>query len=175
MKRFYRDQSFMLKMMVVFILGGIVGVIFGPSAQVLAPLGDLLLRLLHLIVVPLILFTLIGAVNDVNPGRLGRIGGKVFIYYILSTTVAILFGILVALLVKPGLGMTILTADVDVPETPSFIDTLLGIVPSNLFEALSSGDILGVIFVAIVTGFSISAMVYAKDEKNQKLGKRCQR
>lgn len=168
--KFYRDKSFILKMSVGFILGAFVGIIFGSSAQVLAPLGDILLRLLNLIVIPIILFTLIAAVNDINPQRIGRVGGKVVIYYILTTSAAIIFGLVLALLVNPGLGLTLPTASVDVPETPSFINTLLQIIPENLFAAFSNADILGIIFIAIITGFAISSMLHSNDEKVRDLG-----
>lgn len=169
--KLYRNRSFIVKMTVGFSLGVIVGILFGPSAQVLEPLGDLLLRLLNLIVVPIILFTLIAAVYNVHPARLGRVGIKVFIYYVLSTMIAILFGIIIAMLIQPGVGIQMPSAEVDVPEAPSFVDTILNIVPDNIFEALISSDILGVIFIAVVTGFAISSMVYAREEKIQRLGK----
>lgn len=169
--KLYRNRSFIVKMTVGFSLGVIVGILFGPSTQVLEPLGDLLLRLLNLIVVPIILFTLIAAVYNVHPARLGRVGIKVFIYYVLSTMIAILFGIIIAMLIQPGVGIQMPSAEVDVPEAPSFVDTILNIVPDNIFEALISSDILGVIFIAVVTGFAISSMVYAREEKIQRLGK----
>lgn len=168
--KFYRDKSFLLKMSIGFVLGGIVGLLFGPSAQVLAPLGDLLLRLLNLVVVPIILFSLISAVNNINPTKLGRIGGKVFIYYMLSTAVAIIFGVFLALLINPGLGMTLPSANVNVPETPSFINTLIQIVPKNIFVALSSADILGIIFIAIIIGFTMSSMFHSNDQKIKEMG-----
>lgn|SRR5690625_366578 len=168
--RYYRDLSFILKMSVGFLLGIIVGIAFGSSATILSPLGDLLLRLLNMIVIPIILFTLIEAVNHLNPGRLGRIGGKVFIYYILSTSIAIILGIIIALFIKPGLGLTLPQADVDVPEAPSFINLLVEIVPENIFTALTEGDILAVIFLAIIIGFSISSMLYANEQKIRDLG-----
>lgn len=168
--KFYRDKSFLLKISIGFVLGGIVGLLFGPSAQVLAPLGDLLLRLLNLVVVPIILFSLISAVNNINPTKLGRIGGKVFIYYMLSTAVAIIFGVFLALLINPGLGMTLPSANVNVPETPSFINTLIQIVPKNIFVALSSADILGIIFIATIIGFTMSSMFHSNDQKIKEMG-----
>src|SRR5699024_6140756 len=168
--KYYRDMSFILKMSLGFLLGITVGIIFGSSAQVLSPLGDLLLRLLNLVVVPLILFTMIQAVKNLNPKKLGRIGGKVFIYYTISTAIAIVFGLIIALLVKPGSGLTIPQTEVDVPESPSFIDTLLEIVPENIFWSLSNADILGVIFLAIIVGFSISSMLHSNDKKVRETG-----
>ncbi|MCM3089296.1 dicarboxylate/amino acid:cation symporter [Bhargavaea ginsengi] len=168
--RFYRDQSFMLKMSVGFLLGIVVGLIFGESAGVLSPLGKLLLRLLNLIVIPLIVFTLIAAVEQLNPAKLGRIGGKVFIFYFITTGIAIVFGILLALLIRPGVGLTLPDAQVDVPERPSVVDTALGIVPNNLFSALANADILALIFVSVVVGLSISSMIHSDEERISKMG-----
>ncbi|MFC7365039.1 MULTISPECIES: dicarboxylate/amino acid:cation symporter [Bhargavaea] len=168
--RFYRDQSFMLKMSVGFLLGIVVGLIFGESAGVLSPLGDLLLRLLNLIVIPLIVFTLIAAVDQLNPAKLGRIGGKVFVFYFITTGVAIVFGILLALLIRPGVGLTLPNAQVDVPERPSIVDTLLAIVPNNLFSSLVNADILALIFVSVVIGLSISSMIHSGEKRISKMG-----
>ncbi|WP_179860952.1 dicarboxylate/amino acid:cation symporter [Bhargavaea cecembensis] len=168
--RFYRDRSFMLKMSVGFLLGIGVGLIFGTSAEVLKPLGDLLLRLLNFIIIPLIVFTLISAVDQLNPKKLGRIGGKVFIYYMVTTAVAIVFGIVIAMLVNPGNGLSLPTADVEVPERPSIVETLLAIVPNNIFTSLANNEILAIIFVALISGFAISSMIHSEEDRIRKMG-----
>ncbi|MCW1929632.1 dicarboxylate/amino acid:cation symporter [Bhargavaea beijingensis] len=168
--RFYRDRSFMMKMSAGFLLGIVVGLIFGESAGVLSPLGELLLRLLNLIVIPLVVFTLIAAVDQLNPAKLGRIGGKVFTFYFITTGIAIIVGILLALLIRPGVGLTLPNAEVDVPERPSVTETLLGIVPDNLFSALANADILGLIFISVVVGLSISSMLHSGEERIRKMG-----
>ena len=160
----------MMKMSVGFLLGIVVGLIFGESAGVLSPLGELLLRLLNLIVIPLVVFTLIAAVDQLNPAKLGRIGGKVFTFYFITTGIAIIFGLLLALLIRPGVGLTLPNAKVDVPERPSVVDTLLGIVPDNLFSALANADILGLIFISVVVGLSISSMLHSGEERVRKMG-----
>lgn len=167
---FYRDKPFMLKITVGFVLGVLVGFIFGPSAQVLSPFGDLLLRLLNMIIVPLILFTLIAAVNNTNSKKLGKIGGKIFVYYILTTAVAIVIGLLLAMLVNPGLGLALPQENVEVPEAPTFIQVLLEIVPTNIFEAMVNADILGIIFVAIIIGLTLSSLRHASEAKLNDLG-----
>src|SRR5699024_6801503 len=127
--RYYRDTSFMLKMTIGFLLGIIVGLIFGTSAEVLEPLGELFLRLLNLIVIPLIIFTLVSAIIDLMPKMLGRSGSKVLIFYIISAALAMVFGLVIALMISPGVGLSITNAEVDVQDNPSCIDTLIQIVP----------------------------------------------
>ncbi|MED3656270.1 cation:dicarboxylase symporter family transporter [Heyndrickxia sporothermodurans] len=94
--RWYARKSFILKITVGFLLGIIIGAIFGPSADVLSPFGDLFLRLLKMIVVPLIFLTLIVSVNNSSPKELGRIGGKIFPYYLISTAIAVGLGLVIA-------------------------------------------------------------------------------
>src|SRR5699024_12868393 len=92
----YRDTSFMLKMSIGFIAGIIIGLIVGPLIAVIEPLGTIFLNLLQLIVVPIILLTLIGALNNIRPSSLGKIGLKIFIYYILTTAIATFLGLIFA-------------------------------------------------------------------------------
>ncbi|MFZ0369959.1 MAG: cation:dicarboxylase symporter family transporter, partial [Halobacillus sp.] len=85
----YVQTSLIKKITAALILGIIIGLIFGEDASVLAPFGDLLLRLLRFIIIPLILLTLIVGVNQTNIGNLGRMGGKVFLYYLGTSAFAI--------------------------------------------------------------------------------------
>ncbi|MDY0406146.1 dicarboxylate/amino acid:cation symporter [Virgibacillus sp. 179-BFC.A HS] len=167
----YKEKSFILKISGGFILGIAVGLLFGESADVLAPFGTLFMNLLKMIVVPLILLTLIVSVNNSNPKELGRIGGKIFPYYLLTTAAAVLLGIGIAKWLNPGAGLSMpANTEIEVPEAPSTIDVLLDIVPTNIFQSLANGDILSIVFLALVTGFSISFMRHAKDEKMKRFG-----
>ena len=125
----------------------------------LAPLGDLLLNLLTFLIIPLILFTLMVGVNQSRLGDLGRMGGKVFLYYVLSSAFAIIVGLTVATLFQPGTGMT-LPADetFETPENPGVINVLLNIVPSNIFTAFTEMNLLGIIFTAFAFGLAIAYM-----------------
>lgn len=157
--KWYSKKSFILKISVGFILGIAIGLIFGPSAQVLVPFGDVFLNLLKMAVVPLILFTITVSINNANPKELGRIGGKIFPYYIITTAIAVVLGIVIAKLIRPGFGLTLpQNIDFEVPEAPSIVDVLLQIIPTNIFEALANGDVLSIVFVAVIIGFAISLM-----------------
>ncbi|WP_220702327.1 dicarboxylate/amino acid:cation symporter [Bacillus sp. PK3_68] len=167
----YKKKSFILKITTGFILGIIVGLAFGPSASVLAPFGTLFLNLLKMVVVPLILLTLIVSVNHSNPKELGRIGGKIFPYYLITTAVSLLLGIWIAKLIKPGMGLSMPgNENFEVPEAPSAVEVFLNIVPSNVFQSLANGDILSVVFLALIVGFAISFMRHAKDQKMKDQG-----
>ncbi|GAA0437336.1 dicarboxylate/amino acid:cation symporter [Lentibacillus halophilus] len=167
--RGYIQASLISKITVALVLGILVGLIFGEDAAVLAPFGDLLLRLLRFLIVPLILFTLIVGVNQANLGSLGRMGGKVFVYYLMTSAFAIVVGIAVASLFNPGTGMTLDGSEsFDVPENPGVTNVLLSIVPNNIISAFSELNLLGIIFTALVFGIAISAL--RTSETNHDLG-----
>ncbi|MDJ0332252.1 dicarboxylate/amino acid:cation symporter [Planococcus sp. S3-L1] len=155
----YLTTSLILKITIALILGVAVGLIFGEQAAVLAPLGDLLLNLLTFLIIPLILFTMMVGINQSSIGDLGRMGGKVFIYYTLSSAFAIIVGLAVASLLQPGMGMQLQGNETfDVPENPGVINVLLNIVPSNIFTAFTELNLLGIIFTAFAFGIALSYM-----------------
>lgn len=153
----YLETSLILKITVALVLGVIAGLIFGKDASVLTPLGDVLLRLLKFVILPLILFTLIVGVNQTNVSSLGRMGGKMFLYYVLTSALAIIVGIAVASLFNPGTGMTLNTDEsFKVPENPGLVSVLLNIIPENIVTAFSEFNLLGIIFTALTFGIAIS-------------------
>lgn len=156
----YSQASLILRVTVALVLGMVVGLIGGePVAVWLAPLGDLLLRLLTFLIVPIVLFTLMVGVNQSREGSAGRVGGKVFVYYLASSALAIMVGLTVATLFKPGSGMLLdENASFSVPDNPGVVDTLLNIVPSNIIGALVELNMLGIIFTALVFGIALLKM-----------------
>lgn len=155
----YLDASLIFKITIALILGIAVGLIFGEQAAVLAPFGDLLLNLLTFLIIPLILFTMMVGINQSSIGDLGRMGGKVFIYYAFSSAFAIIVGLAVASLLQPGTGMQLQGNETfDVPDNPGIINVLLNIVPSNIFTAFAELNLLGIIFTAFAFGIALSYM-----------------
>lgn len=157
--RGYLDASLILKITIALILGVITGLIFGEDAAVLAPLGDLLIRLLNFLIVPLILFTLIVGINQTQPGQLGRMGGKIILYYLISTAMAIIVGLAISGIFNPGSGVQLNTdQQLDQPDNPGMVSVLLNIVPENIVTAMSELNLLGLIFTALVFGLAISVL-----------------
>ena len=93
------------KFAIALVVGLIVGLIVGPPIAVVQPLGDLFLRLLQMLVVPLVFLTLLSGAASVSPSNLGRVGGKVFGYYLATSAVAIALGLALALVISPGVGL----------------------------------------------------------------------
>jgi len=122
------------------------------------PIGDLFIRLIRMLIVPLILTTLIaGVVALGDPKRLGSIGLKTIALYFTTTLFANAIGITFGLLFRPGEGVDLNPSDA-IPvstEAPSIAERLLNVVPANPVAALADGDVLAVIFFAVLVGVGI--------------------
>ena len=148
------------KIMIGFVLGIIAGLILGPEAGKLAFLGTLLTRLLTMVVAPLVLGLLICSAADVKDFKtLGKIGGKTIVIFLGGTAVAVAIGLVLSNLMQIGAGFT-MPSDVtyDAKEVPSVVDTLMNIVPTNPFNALSTQNLLQIIFFALLLGFALIAI-----------------
>ncbi|WP_052158945.1 dicarboxylate/amino acid:cation symporter, partial [Halobacillus sp. BBL2006] len=171
----YKLASFLLKMTIGFSLGIVLGVLFGPQMDIVKPLGTILINLLNLVAVPVIFLTVVLAINQMNPKHLGRLGGKLLIYYGLTTAAAVLIGVALGLWINPGEGLKLPDAQVEKPETPGFSDVLLNIVPNNLFQAFTSGELMGILFLAVIIGLTIVKMRYSDKDELRTSGERLHR
>lgn len=152
------------QVLIAMVLGGITGGLFGEAAaESIGWIGTLFVRLLRMIIVPLVLTSIIAGVASVGGARtIGRLFSKTLGYYVLSSLSAILVGLFLVNLIRPGVGSDPLNVEaVELPElqTPeSPVDLLMAIVPENLIEAAASADMLGIIFFAIVFGAAVASM-----------------
>lgn len=123
------------------------------------PVGDLFIRLIRMLIVPLILTTLVaGVVALGDPGRIGTIGLKTIALYLFTTFFANVIGIIYGIIFRPGANADLAGADavpVDTSAAPSAVDRILAIVPMNPVAALADGDVLAIIFFAILLGVGI--------------------
>lgn len=122
--------------------------------------GDMFLNALRMIVIPLVFCSIaLGVAGMGESNSLGRIAGKTFAFYIFTTLIAAAIGLTMVNLVKPGVGADLRLSE-SVTELAgtkvSFIDQIVGIVPSNIFQALTTGNLLSIIFFAIFFGFFIN-------------------
>lgn len=145
------------------IVGGLTGLIGGVgAADAVGWLGDLFMRLLRMIIVPLVLTSIVSGVASVGGGRaIGRLFSKTLGYYLLSSLLAACVGVLMFNLWSPGRGADMgMAAQAELPDvqTPTGIDLLLNIVPQNFIEAASTGDMLAIIFFCIVFGAAITTL-----------------
>jgi len=146
------------KIFIGLVLGLATGLIFGESAQALKPIGTLFINLIKMLIVPLIFVTLVSgivAMDDLKKMR--RIGMKTFFIYLLTTAVAISIGLAFGIIFEPGAGISLEGAKaVTSKEAPALIDTFLNIVTRNPVASFASGNILQIIFFAIMLGVSIN-------------------
>jgi len=161
---------------IALVAGLIAGLVIGPPIAVLQPLGDLFLRLLQMLVVPLVMVTLVAGASSISPARLGRVGGKIFGFYLVTSAMAICLGLALALLVRPGTGLDMPDEGEETPESaPPVTETLLNIVPENPFQAMAEGNVLAVIFVAIAVGLALGVMLHSDTPRLRDLGEQARR
>lgn len=146
------------------ILGIIVGFMLTGNPEIattyLRPFGTLFLNLIKMIIVPLVFSSLIVGTASVGDVRsLGRIGGKTMAYYLITTAVAVVIGLLLGTVLVPGAGLSI-PVDVEgvAQESPALIDTLLNIIPSNPLKGLVDGNMLQIIVFAIFLGIGATSV-----------------
>ena len=145
-------------------LGACAGFVFGETgAELVGWIGDLFMKLLRMIIVPLVLTSIISGVASVGGGRaLGRLFGKTLGYYMLSSFLAAMVGLFLVNLISPGVGANITEATaaelpaLDTPTSP--VALLLDIVPENVIEAAATADMLALIFFCIVFGAAITTL-----------------
>lgn len=153
----YLDTSLVLRIGIALVLGLFVGLVGGSAvAEWLDPLGELLLRLLKFLIVPIVLFTLVVGINQANLGSMGRVGRKLLGFYVLTSALAITVGLVVASVLTPGSGLELTSSEtVNVPNNPGFVQVLLNIVPTNIVGAFAEPNLLGIIFTAVVFGIAL--------------------
>jgi len=168
----YLEYPILRKILIGLILGAVYGLIVGGighpgAATAIKPLGDLFVRLLKMLVMPIILASLVVGAASISPARLGRVGVKIVVYYLITSAFAVFIGLIMANLFKPGLGLELGTGEGKAIEAtaPSLVDTLLNIVPKNPFGALSSGAVLPTIFFAIILGIALSYLMTSENER----------
>lgn len=165
--RKYITTSLVVKVTMALILGLITGLLINdPIISIIEPFGELLIRLLMFLILPLIFFSLIVGINQTNIRHIGRMGSKVFLYYLFTSALAIIIGLIIASLLSPGDGMTLdLSESYEAPSHPGIAAVLLNIVPRNIVTAFSELNLLGIIFTAIVFGLAISALRDSKEHQ----------
>lgn len=148
------------QILIGMVLGIVTGLILKEHATLLKPLGDVFIRLIKMLVVPLVLFTLISGVASLgDPKALGRIGAKAFGLYICTAIMAITIGIICAEILQPGAGLTInipSNNDIASPEKITIVESFLRMIPTNPFEALVEGNMLQIIVFAMLFGLAAS-------------------
>jgi Na+/H+-dicarboxylate symporter len=141
------------------VLGGLaagllIGLFWPAAAPHIGFLGELFVRLIRMLVAPIVLITITAGVTALgDPKRLGSLGGRTVLLFLGTTVIAVALGMTLGALLHPGLGARLGGAlPKALGETKSVAEQLIGIVPLNVVDALAKGDMLALIFVAILLG-----------------------
>ena len=164
-KRFYE----VLYVQVIFAI--VVGVLLGHYAPHLAvlmkPFGDGFLKLIKMVIGPIIFLTVsLGIAGMRDMKQLGRVGLKAVVYFEVVSTLALVIGLVVVNVLRPGAGFNADAASLDTSgltaytghHAPTLVEFLLSIIPTTPIEAFSKGEILGVLFFAVLFGLALSTM-----------------
>jgi Na+/H+-dicarboxylate symporter len=145
------------RILLALVLGAVAGYFLGDAAESLRWVGDLFIRLIRMLIVPLVFVTLVSGVAAMgDPKRLGSIGTKTLFLYIMTTLLAIGIGLGFGILLEPGAGVDMSGATPQqLGEPISLTERLLAIVPANPFAAFAEGDLLAIIFFALLIGAGI--------------------
>jgi proton glutamate symport protein len=150
------------QILIAIVLGIVVGILLGEKAAHIKIVGDLFIRLLKAIIIPLIMASMVAGIVSLGDVRkLGRIGLRTFIYYMATTTLAVGVGLILVNLMKPGVGVEIGTktaSDLSGGEVPSVLSIISDIIPANLFDAMAKDKVLSIIFFSLLLGVAISSI-----------------
>ncbi len=151
-----------VQILISLVLGVAFGVFFHEYVKYISWAGEMFLRFLKMIVVPIVFCSMVTGVASLgNQGGLGRIAGKTFGFYVCTTLVATVIGLVLVNVLQPGVGSSLVSdaaaaSQLATAEKVSLGQQIINIIPDNVFAALTKGDLLQVIFFAILFGFFVT-------------------
>lgn len=155
-----------IQVLIAITIGILLGSYFPDVAIQLKPLGDGFIKLIKMMIAPIIFCTIVtGIAGMQNTKKVGRVGLKAILYFEVVTTLALIIGLAVINVLKPGVGMNIDPATLDTKSVENFItesksqsvgDFFMHVIPENIVNALSTSNILQVLFFSVLLGFALS-------------------
>jgi aerobic C4-dicarboxylate transport protein len=153
--------------LLAIVAGGTIGYVSPATGVALKPLGDGFIALIKMLIAPIIFCTVVlGIAGAGNMKKVGRVGGKALLYFEVVSTIALVIGLIVANVIRPGAGFNADPATLDaaavadyarVAESQSTVDFILHIIPRTFFDAFTgSGDLLQVLFIAVLFGYAMT-------------------
>ena len=162
MKRLWKNLT--VRVLVAVALGAVVGIVWPETGKAMKPLGDTFVNLVKMVIAPIIFLTIVSGIATIGDLKhVGRVGGKALLYFEVVTTFALAIGLVVVNVTKPGAGLDVSSmAKGDISkytqqgEQMKFVDYLTHIVPSSVVEAFAKGEILQVVFFAVIFGVALT-------------------
>jgi len=155
-----------VQVIIAIVIGIIVGHFYPSFGVQLKPLGDGFIKLIKMMIAPIIFCTIVtGIAGMQNTKKVGRVGLKAILYFEVVTTLALIIGLLVINILKPGVGMNVDVTSLDTKDIQNYIsesksqsvgDFFMHIIPENIVNALSTSNILQVLFFSVLLGFALS-------------------
>ena len=160
--------SLWFQVLVAMALAVVLGYVSHAKAVAMKPLGDAFIRLISMIITLIIFCTVVSGIAGMQDMRkVGRVGGKALLYFEIISTLALAFGLVVGNVVQTGRGFNANPATLDAHEVSAYAgqakaqslsDFLMHIIPNTIVDAFAKGDILEVLFIALLFGFALSAL-----------------
>jgi len=162
------SRSLYLQVLVAVALGALLGVVRPEWGAAMKPLGDGFIKLVKMLIAPIVFATVVTGIAKMGDLRkVGRVGLKGIVYFELLTTVALAIGLVVAKVIRPGVGMDVNPATLDAKAVATYateahahgtVDFLLNVIPSDVADAFSKGNILQVLLFSILFGVALAAI-----------------
>ncbi len=159
-------RNLTVRVLIAISLGVVLGLVAPDTAKAMRPLGDTFVNLVKMVVGPIVFLTIVlGIANMSDLKKVGRVGGKAFLYFEVVTTFALAIGLVVVNVTKPGAGL-------DVSRMPrgdvsrftasgqqmNWVDFLTHVVPSSVVDAFAKGDVLQIVFFAVLFGVALAGL-----------------
>ena len=161
---FYRHLYF--QVLIAIALGAFIGHFWPAFGESLKPLGDGFIKLVKMVIAPVIFLTIVTGIAGMRDlGSVGRVAAKAFAYFLTFSTLALIVGLIIANIVRPGHGLNIDPATLNAGAVEQYaaaahestiVGFLMGVIPDTLVSAFSTGNILQVLFVSILFGVSLA-------------------
>ena len=159
-------RNLTVRVLVAIALGVLLGVFSPETAKAMRPLGDTFVNLVKMVIGPIIFLTIVlGIANMADLRKVGKVGAKALIYFEIVTTFALAIGLLVVNITKPGASIDIsalakgdVTKYAEQGKAMNFVDFMTHIVPTSVVKAFADGDILQIVFFAVLFGVALTAV-----------------
>jgi aerobic C4-dicarboxylate transport protein len=164
-KRIYKNLTF--QVLIAIVIGVLVGLIWPNIGKEMKPIGDTFINAVKMVIAPIIFLTIVlGIAKMGDMKKVGKVGGKAFIYFEIVTTLALVIGLVVVNVIKPGAGLNFNELEKgDVSQYTAnggqginWVEFVTHIVPSNMVDAFAKGDILQVLFFSVLFGVGLAGL-----------------
>ncbi len=165
-KKFY--QHLYIQVLTAITFGILLGHFYPETAITMKPLGDGFIKLIKMIIAPIIFCTVVNGIAGMQDmSKIGRVGVKALLYFEVVSTLALIIGLIVVHIIRPGEGMNVDVSTLDIKNLSAYTDSiknhnavefLLNVIPASVVDAFAKGEILQVLLFSLLFGFSLAAM-----------------